>query len=108
MDGRVREGRQLVRAGQPDDSRCEYALTLMLYRLLTLATPVRPGWGILTGVRPAKLVGQLRDRGMDDTRTFAYLREHYLVTPEKAALAMEAAGRERQITENARPEDCSL
>lgn len=108
MDGQTREKQELVRTERADDPRCEYALTLLLYHLLIEATPVRPGWGILTGVRPAKLVGQIRSRGMDEAQTLAYLQSHYLVTPEKAALALETAERERQITENNRPEDCSL
>ncbi len=53
----------------------------------------RPGWGILTGVRPTKLVHQMLDRGVADPERV--LTEEYRLLPEKAALVTGIARLQR-------------
>ncbi|HWI64540.1 MAG TPA: coproporphyrinogen dehydrogenase HemZ [Symbiobacteriaceae bacterium] len=53
----------------------------------------RPGWGILTGVRPTKLVHQMLDAGVADPEQ-ELIREHRLA-PEKAALVTGVARLQR-------------
>ena len=53
----------------------------------------RPGWGILTGVRPTKLVHQMLDAGVADPEQ-ELMREHRL-TPEKASLVTGVARLQR-------------
>jgi oxygen-independent coproporphyrinogen-3 oxidase len=53
----------------------------------------RPGWGILTGVRPTKLVHQMLDQGITDPQ-MDLIREHR-VSPEKAALVTGVARLQR-------------
>ena len=56
------------------------------------------GWGILTGIRPVKIVHDLMDAGFEDTAEIqAYLKKHYRVSEEKIQLAMKVAGHERAI-----------
>ncbi len=106
--GRYADARRVSRSSPtyPDD--CEMALSLMLFALLCAHTPVRPRWGVLTGVRPVKWVGRLWREGYDDEGVLRTLTERYLVLPEKARLALETARNERSITANAHPLDCSL
>lgn len=56
------------------------------------------GWGILTGIRPVKIVHDLIDSGVEDTIQIRdYLRRHYRVSEEKIQLAMKVAGHEMTI-----------
>lgn len=43
-------------------------------------------WGILTGVRPAKVASEIFSYGADEKRAVQLLRDLYLVSPGKAAL----------------------
>ena len=53
----------------------------------------RPGWGILTGVRPTKLVHQMLDEGVPDP--FDLLTREYRLSPEKASLVTGVARLQR-------------
>ncbi len=64
----------------------------------------RPAWGILTGIRPAKLASELlMARDEEGNRIFSseaarnILCREYLVSPKKAALAVEVARSEQKI-----------
>lgn len=64
----------------------------------------RPAWGILTGIRPAKLAAELiMARDEEGNRIFSseaarnILCKEYLVSPKKAALAVEIARNEQKI-----------
>lgn len=64
----------------------------------------RPAWGILTGIRPAKLASELiMARDEEGNRIFSseaarnILCREYLVSPKKAALAVEIARSEQKI-----------
>lgn len=64
-------------AGTPDKEQ-ERALCVLLYKVLSEYTGIVPPWGILTGIRPVKLLADM------DESTAA---ERLLVSPEKTALA---------------------
>ncbi len=71
----------------------KYALYHVLVRLTGRTLP----WGNLTGIRPAKLVMGMLESGMKNTEAAKEMRERYLVSPQKAALAITIANREREI-----------
>ncbi|MEF9991012.1 MAG: coproporphyrinogen dehydrogenase HemZ [Romboutsia sp.] len=52
-------------------------------------------WGILTGIRPVKIVHTLLDKGMDEESIRENLRINYLIKDEKIDLALDIAKRER-------------
>lgn len=62
-------------------------------------------WGILTGIRPTKIVRRLLDRGMGEREVAGILARDYLIQPDKAALALEVAGLQRQYL--LKPEEAS-
>ncbi len=67
-----------------------------------------PPWGILTGVRPAKIArGLIRD-GNGITKSKRILRDEYFLNPQKAALAVSVASLETKILKKATPEQCSI
>ena len=68
-----------------------------LYQLLVKLTGRTLPWGNLTGIRPAKLAMGMIESGMKNTEAAREMRERYLVSPQKTALAITIANREREI-----------
>ena len=68
-------------------------------------------WGILTGVRPAKIVHRRLDQGEPSADIQRFIQTRYGVSTEKAALLMEVALRNRSMVptpENANQESRSV
>ena len=72
----------------------------------TLETP--PAWGALTGVRPAKLVRSLLERGMTRGEVADRFRTRYFVSPERTALAVRCAAYAQQAADSLRADEVSL
>lgn len=68
-----------------------------IYRLLNKFTDISLPWGILTGVRPTKLVYERIER--QEAGHLAFLGDKYLVSQKKAALATLVAAKEYQLLE---------
>ena len=79
-----------------------------IYELLKAETGIRPQWGLLTGVRPAKLVSIMLEEGKSDAECMAFLTEDYLVMEHKAELALKVAKAEQKILQGNKPEEISL
>ena len=67
-----------------------------------------PPWGILTGVRPAKVAGALMSDGNGIIKTKKILRDEYFLNPQKAALAVSVASTENKIMKKLPKNTCSL
>ena len=67
-----------------------------------------PPWGILTGVRPAKIAGTLLREKNGITKSKRILRDEYFLNPQKAALAVSVAAGEMKILKKEQPNSCSL
>ena len=52
-------------------------------------------WGILTGIRPVKLIHSLMDQGKTDQEISDFMKKEYLISQEKLNLIMDVAKRER-------------
>ncbi|MCU9816200.1 coproporphyrinogen dehydrogenase HemZ [Paraclostridium sp. AKS73] len=52
-------------------------------------------WGILTGIRPVKIVHSLLDEGLSEFEIRQNLKDNYLIKDEKIDLALDIAKRER-------------
>ncbi|MBR3144799.1 MAG: coproporphyrinogen dehydrogenase HemZ [Clostridia bacterium] len=69
---------------------------VMLYKALSALTGFSPPWGILTGVRPARLyLSKVREMGKENAQE--YFRNKLLVSDEKINLSDEVASREESI-----------
>lgn len=79
-----------------------------IYELLMKETGIRPQWGLLTGVRPAKLVSIMLEEGKSDEECMRFLTEDYLVMKHKAELAVKVAKAEQKILAGNKPEEISL
>ncbi len=71
-----------------------------LYKALVKMTGRTLPWGNLTGIRPVKLVMDMLQSGMKNTQAAEEMRSRYLVSPQKTALAVTIANREREILKN--------
>lgn len=75
------------------------ALKRNIYRYLSEATGKSPKWGILTGIRPVKLAGELSDRlGCEEAAK--KLMEDYLIHPQKVSLVMDILDYQRRLLED--------
>lgn len=105
----TRAGRT-CRAAQPfgDGVREETALGRAFYRAGAKLCGFAPPWGILTGIRPAKLARNMLSEGLTPGEAERRLVDVSLLTPRKASLCVETALREQKITDLSRPESFSL
>ena len=67
----------------------EVSVCRCLYRLLVRATGKEIPWGVLTGIRPVKLVRELREQGLSYEGITERFTGRYLAAPEKAALCVK-------------------
>ncbi|MGO5542685.1 coproporphyrinogen dehydrogenase HemZ [Blautia sp. HCP3S3_H10_1] len=75
-------------------------LKYALYNVLVKLTGRNLPWGNLTGIRPAKLAMGMIESGMKNTEVAQEMRDRYLVSAKKTALAITIANRERAILQD--------
>ena len=75
----------------------EYAVCRALYLLLQAQTGTRPPWGMLTGVRPVRLVHDLRRKGLSPAQQQAFFCQRNDVSEEKYKLAVEIANNQQNV-----------
>ena len=79
----------------------------LLYKLLCKITGLDLGWGILTGIRPSKLLIRLmNEKGREEG--IEYFRDAFLVSEKKTELALSVADAEREIMESSTDDAFSL
>jgi len=100
-------GRRRLSITRPVGDNPELTMAKMLFALLRRATGYMPPWGLLTGVRPAKLMLRLR-RDEGERQAERYFRDALWVSPEKTALAVSVAKAEEPILARTTPRSFSL
>ncbi len=86
---------------------CELELCTLLYRLLVKLLGFTHGWGLITGVRPVKLLRRLiREQG--EEAALAYFRDKLLVSEEKRQLCRTTLNIENEILALSQPRSFSL
>lgn len=92
----------------PDyEAECKRLLAAALYNCLVSASGYTPPWGILTGVRPAKLFARLSETG-ETEKTEEYFKNSLFVSESKINLCRRTVEAERRITELSSPHSFSL
>lgn len=89
-------------------AECEQVFGVMIYEILAAMTGVSPKWGILTGIRPVKLVTARLDEGEADEAIIKSFERDYKVFPQKTKLLLETAKVERQMLSGGTEKDFSL
>ena len=68
-----------------------------IYKILEKKFNITPPWGILTGIRPVKIVHSLLDDNFSDNQIREKLATDYFIADEKIDLCLDIAKRERQF-----------
>lgn len=89
------------------DDDNELVSAQLLYKLLCDFTGLTQPWGILTGVRPVKLLRKLAEESNEEQAVKKFEND-FFVSNEKIALSRETEHNERKILELSRPESFSL
>ena len=85
----------------------ERMAAVTLFHVLCRVAGYTPPWGILTGVRPSKLMHTLT-RELGETQAKAYFREKLLVSDGKTALTSAVAAQETRVMASSRPDSYSV
>lgn len=89
------------------DDDNELVSAQLLYKLLCNFTGLTQPWGILTGVRPVKLLRRLAEESSEEQAVKKFEKD-FFVSNEKIALSRETEHNERKILELSKPESFSL
>ena len=89
------------------DDDNELVSAQLLYKLLCDFTGLTQPWGILTGVRPVKLLRRLAEESNEEQAVKKFEKD-FFVSNEKIALSRETEHNERKMLELSKPESVSL
>lgn len=89
------------------DDDNELVSAQLLYKFLCDFTGLTQPWGILTGVRPVKLLRRLAEESNEEQAVKKFEKD-FFVSNEKIALSRETEHNERKILELSKPESFSL
>ena len=108
MDGQERTAEEAVPAAAlRQEKECERRLAVLLFGLLQELCAYRPQWGILTGVRPIKLLRRLTEE-MGRDAAASYFQNGLLVNGKKTEKSLETMRWEEEILASSRPDSFSL
>jgi len=91
-----------------DIKEIKRCIKLSIYKAVKKIVNVDLPWGILTGIRPAKRVVDMWERGYDDKQIFNELKEKYLVSENKIKLVLSVAHSEESIIKGNGPNKIGL
>ena len=103
--GSFNKSETAVKRLKDDDN--ELVSAQLLYKLLCDFTGLTQPWGILTGVRPVKLLRRLAEESSEEQAVKKFEKD-FFVSNEKIALSRETEHNERKILELSKPESFSL
>lgn len=86
---------------------CELCLCTLLYYLLVRLLGFEQTWGIVTGVRPVKLLRRLVAEEGEEA-ALAWMRDRLLVGDQKLSLCLHTLNNENRLLALSRPESFSL
>lgn len=107
FSSQVRERECFVESCDGFEASCEKKMAQLLFEVLSSLTGYTPPWGILTGVRPAKLMSKhvLQD---GEEAALDYFKNELFVSDEKARLALTVSENEADIINKSRENSFSL
>ena len=108
FNGKFNEKYAEVSINNPDfENECERQLAIVLFLILVDITGIDPPWGILTGIRPVKLMRRLvKEKGFKETSE--YFKSVFKVSDEKTNLCCQTMLNEQKIIDLSRFNSFSL
>lgn len=91
-----------------DQKKCDRQLCKVVYSVLLQATGHALPWGILTGIRPVKMVNQLFKQGFSKDEIGHYLKQEFLISEEKLQLCFTIAEKQQPFVNKIRDNTFSL
>ncbi|MGD8188872.1 coproporphyrinogen III oxidase [Brevibacillus ginsengisoli] len=85
------------RTEKAERKTAKQAISYTLLSLLERLTGIEQGWGILTGIRPTKLLHKFLTSGMSREEAHRHLREDYMMRPYKLDLLQEIVDKQLQV-----------
>ncbi|WP_069649402.1 coproporphyrinogen dehydrogenase HemZ [Caloranaerobacter ferrireducens] len=79
-----------------EKKKLKIAVKMSIYEAVTKVVEMKAPWGILTGVRPTKVVHELIDKGYNDESILEILLNNYKIFKEKAKLILNIAKLQRK------------
>ena len=106
--GKTKQSEAVVKCGLLDfEKECQHTLARELYNCLASQLDYQSDWGILTGVRPARLFSANCERfGLDTAKE--QFKERFLVSEQKISLCEETTKSEQAIVSLSKPKTFSL
>ncbi len=110
LDGTETRGDALVpvEIGFDADHAEQTAAGIAFFRAASALTGFSPPWGVLTGVRPAKIASERFRAGDSPAQAADWIAAHYGTTPRKASLAAAVADAERHLIRPEMVDECSV
>lgn len=91
-----------------DGETAEYALCRVLFAHLSAVTGIAPPWGMLTGIRPVRMLTAAVEQGHTLEQAAARMQQTYQVTEQKLELAKETARVQLPLLKGLAPDSVSL
>lgn len=91
-----------------EEKENERKMAVLIYNVLSALTDTTLKWGILTGIRPVKLVHAYHENGLDDDKIRQELKEKMLVSDEKIELMIRTAYEEKDVLTRSKEDNYSL
>ena len=108
LNGKSSHHQELLRETDSNFKRdCEIVLAANLYYCFADLTDYRPDWGILTGVRPARLFSRVADE-MGVIKAKAHFADTFKVNDKKISLCEKTLAGEEKIISLSKPDSFSL
>lgn len=79
------------------DEKTEFALCTMLYKLLCSVFNKQLPWGLLTGVRPVRLVHDMQAKGKTEAEVQQHFKNTFYASDSKTKLVMDIARLQRPV-----------
>ena len=90
------------------DRKCQRLVKNAMYRAALRSGHRKPVWGALTGVRPGKLLCGFLRQGLGEQEALARFAEEFDVSPQRAALCLDASRYTMQAEAALGPRDVCL
>lgn len=97
FEGSVSEKAHIVKDDFEDvEDECERKLALILFNCLSEVLNIQPPWGIITGVRPVKLMRKLiKQMGIE--KACLYFKDEFNVSKDKIDLCLKTLKEEEEV-----------
>ena len=90
------------------DRLLQRILKQSFYKAAVACTGIKPPWGALTGIRPAKLASKALKETGSEAQVRRLFQKEFFVSPERTELALEAARASLQAEAQLEKDDISL